>query len=1225
MLQKKFILLFGFMFLIHQGQAQSQRFKGYPEKGENPDLLTRFKLPPKGYGNVPFYWWNGDSLRIDRLTEQLEILGSSATDGLVVSYIHLDPQVDTTEMVSGYGLYGKTEPGRPGVFSEEWWKIWRSFTEACAAKGIGLGMDDYTVGWKGNGYYPDELSEMPKFKAYKGELVIDTLSAKGGETFTCEVPENLLAVVAWPGKTDLTRQAVSGRLAWKVPRGSDRKVYVISVKDGYLLHPDHGKELARLYFDRFERHAGDAAKDGMNYFFQDELLYPIGMGTWSEDFREVFSQKKGYDIVPYLPALKDSIGPITPKIRLDYCDVLMDLAEERYFKPLYEWNASRGLLYGSDNLGRGTDPLAYIDYFRANGWYTAPGNDAPANGSSFLQTKVSSSISHLNNRPRTWLEAFHSMGWGSSGSWLSRQIDHHFMAGGNLVCMHGLYYSTHGGWWEWAPPCFHFRMPYWPHIRKWLEYTERLSYLMSQGTHVCDIAILYPTESMQAYPGTEPKNCFDAALNLSDAGLDYDFINYTSLCDATVRDGALQIADERYKVIILADIKALHHQSLLKIREHYRSGGIVLACGELPKASSLSGENDAEVDEICKEIFGLTAREAAAGKPATACTNAAGGTGLFLPAGKLVSQVQTLTLPDFKPGRGGGRVLHRRMGDQDVYMVTDVMKGSACFFRCTGKVTMLDAATGEAHDYPVLKQTAEGTWLLMNKEEESSYLFHFSPGTPTFYQHGEEEPTLVSTVSLDGLWEVELLPTMNNKWGDFRLPASDGMIGAEARSFRHQPDSSPGLNWTQPEYDDSGWPEDMQGYGAQAFYYPAPSAQPIGEAVDSVCASDSPGTPYNFSWQYGVWDNPGSQGMHGLKAKVNDGFFILDQGGHQLYKTWVYAPDNGRYRMEIEGVTPDSLLIDGQSVSPTMSLTTSPIISMVTPPTISLTKGWHRLLVAYANTEKTKYTAERGPYEDFRKRSAVVLLPEASPLPVKPTPYSETISMRWAASDHLRFDPYGDAYRRWNYRFRSVPGLEEMTFTVAGKDLRVWLDGTPVPNQQIRLVGTPAPGINVYKVTLEETAKEIATVAFSLEREKGFQGTEILCEPIRLRTGIGLLPTGDWSRTGSLKYYSGGMYYRNQLRLNPMHQGMKTILNLNGVVATGEVKINGVSAGIVMRPPYELDITPLVKPGVNTIEVLVYSTLSNHYQTIPTPYRGIAEAGLIGPVTVSIYSCHGQR
>ena len=57
---------------------------------------------------------------------------------------------------------------------------------------------------------------------------------------------------------------------------------------------------------------------------------------------------------------------------------------------------------------------------------------------------------------------------------------------------------------------------------------------------------------------------------------------------------------------------------------------------------------------------------------------------------------------------------------------------------------------------------------------------------------------------------------------------------------------------------------------------------------------------------------------------------------------------------------------------------------------------------------------------------------------------------------------------------------------------------------------------------------------------------------------------------------------------------------------------------MVMRPPYKVEIGKYVKQGDNQLEVLVYSTLSNHYQTIPTPYRGDGVAGLLGPVSLSI-------
>ena len=56
----------------------------------------------------------------------------------------------------------------------------------------------------------------------------------------------------------------------------------------------------------------------------------------------------------------------------------------------------------------------------------------------------------------------------------------------------------------------------------------------------------------------------------------------------------------------------------------------------------------------------------------------------------------------------------------------------------------------------------------------------------------------------------------------------------------------------------------------------------------------------------------------------------------------------------------------------------------------------------------------------------------------------------------------------------------------------------------------------------------------------------------------------------------------------------------------------------VRAPPFRFDVSRLVKPGANRVEVLVYSALSNHYQTIPTRYRRPSPSGLLGPVRLAI-------
>jgi hypothetical protein len=258
-------------------------------------------------------------------------------------------------------------------------------------------------------------------------------------------------------------------------------------------------------------------------------------------------------------------------------------------------------------------------------------------------------------------------------------------------------------------------------------------------------------------------------------------------------------------------------------------------------------------------------------------------------------------------------------------------------------------------------------------------------------------------------------------------------------------------------------------------------------------------------------------------------------------------------------------------------------------------------------------------YHDLRDRSAVVLFPAASPTPEHPSPYDQIISMRWGMGNHLMYDPYSGKNKVWNYRFRSVPGLREMDLTVAGQKPKVWIDGKIVPEKNIRLLSNGTKGIRNYRVTLDKVQEKAGTVAFSIERETGYQGAAVLCEPVKLTTSKGLLTSGNWSETGALKYYSGGMYYRKKVTIPPVRKGGKVVLDLGDVIASCELKVNGQWAGILMSPPYQSDITSFIKSGTNEIEVLVYSTLSNHYQTMPTPYRGDAKAGLLGPITLSFY------
>ncbi|GAB1358763.1 hypothetical protein MASR1M31_05420 [Porphyromonadaceae bacterium] len=147
----------------------------FPKSVTSDELRREFKSPPRGYGNVPFYWWNGDRLTKEKLRYELDILKESPLDGFAVSYVHTHPKADRKENAKGFGEFGRTEGGMPRVLSPEWMTSGNGFREC--AKEAGRRLDDYTIAWTGNGFYPDQVRDLPQMQGYQGELSIrkDTL------------------------------------------------------------------------------------------------------------------------------------------------------------------------------------------------------------------------------------------------------------------------------------------------------------------------------------------------------------------------------------------------------------------------------------------------------------------------------------------------------------------------------------------------------------------------------------------------------------------------------------------------------------------------------------------------------------------------------------------------------------------------------------------------------------------------------------------------------------------------------------------------------------------------------------------------------------------------------------------------------------------------------------------------------------------------------------------
>lgn len=1192
---------------------------GFPVRDINFDVLPGFRNPPAGYGEVPFWWWSGDPLDSARLLWQIEELHKKGITGMQVNYIHKD--------TPGWPTY----PAEPEIFSDKWWKIWNYTAVEAGKRSMGIGMSGYTIDWpKSKNLFNKIIYSIPEIQGE--ELIVDTIIKvlKRNQIYL-KLPVDMLQVWVYnlnngnlmPGGKSLSDFVSDGILKW-IPEENDSEIWVYGVKrhPGTLnpINPLSGKTVIDKFFQEFENHSADQSSAGLNYFFQDELQFGVGDLIWTDDFNEVFRNIKGYDIFETLPGMFREIGPVTAKARLDFMDVKVRLSEERYFKPIFEWHWKRGMIYGCDPEGRGKDPVMYGDNFRVIRWYTAPGHDTPSGKADLIKGKVSSSIAALYNRPRVWLEGYHSLGWGATPEQLMFATCENYLYGCNLLNLHGLYYTTHGSYWEWAPPCYHFRMPYWDHMTLFLKYFERLSFLLSHGNLQADVAILYPVSTAQAKMNEQEATslAFTSGTDLFNNGYDFLFIDDQSVIRADICEKNLDVSDQSFKILILPGMRTIRWSTLIRAQEFFHNGGIVIAAGSVPESSDRAGASDPELDKIVKELFGVTAAEMDTGKKPAAQTDESGGRTYYSEnSDDVVKQIKML-LPRYVQSDLPVKYMYRKTGFRDVFMVMGARKGSWITFRSKGKAEQWDPWTGNILPVEV-KETNSGTMVKMPLDSNEAQLIVFTPFQNNHINplpEADNQPEVskdLPAMILDGKWEFELKPTLDNRWGDFRLPITEKIIGTEARIFRYADDTGNSKGWELPGFDDSEWPRITYGFG-QKFWKLGPLPDNINHdelkmelsklvKVDPTLPVETNGKsyywiPYCFSWRLGFEGDPGHQGYHGLKGEITDEFICLGKpaGGlnetlyteekeGSVYYLWTsaYLENVTNVTIDAGGLLPSSVYINGRETD-------------ISSDKIVLRKGPNPLLIRYNKTGRGHF----------------VLISDNNGIPAVRTP----LSMKWwDLNEKIPFDvyPYEKTHSGW-YRFTAPPGLKSLNIRSNGK-IRIWIDGKEAE------VKTNDTMNKSQIVTLNKPIPEKSVVALRIEQIRGDYGGSSIPEPVLIGCGKGLTETGDWSMGSVLENYSGGAWYGKKVILSGKQAGAGAILDLGKVIATAEVHVNGSLAGILVTSPWRIDISEFIIQGENRIEILVYNTLANHYLTIPTRYRGNSlQSGLLGPVKLEFES-----
>jgi hypothetical protein len=485
-----------------------------------------------------------------------------------------------------------------------------------------------------------------------------------------------------------------GTLDWTPPRGRWRIVrfgYSLTGKTNHPATPEatglevdkYDGEAVRRYLDTYLGMYRDAAAGapGLRALLTDSI--EVGDANWTPKLIDAFRRLRGYDPVPWLPALAGTVVGSTAKsdaFLYDYRRTLADLLASEHYGTIARIAKEQGLtLYGEalENgrplLGDDMAMRAHADVPMAAMWTFTRG-EAPR-PTLIGDIRGAASVAHIYGQNVVAAESMTSAfsPWAFAPADLRRVIDLEFAHGVNRPVIHtsvhqpaddkapglslaifGQYFNRHETWAEMARP--------------WIDYISRSSFLLQQGRNVADIGYFYGEEA--------PITALNAQAPLDDvpAGYGWDYVSPGALADQlSVENGEIVAkGGARYRFLYLGGTSRRMTLPVLRRIAALADAGAKIV-GQAPERSPSLADDKAEFDALVDRLW--------SGGRVIAAKSVAEGI------------AQTGLAPDFDvAGAEDLLFVHRRLDDGEIYFVSNRADREArveASFRLTGKAPEL--------------------------------------------------------------------------------------------------------------------------------------------------------------------------------------------------------------------------------------------------------------------------------------------------------------------------------------------------------------------------------------------------------------------------------------------------------------------------------------------------------------------------------------------------------
>lgn len=502
-----------------------------------------------------------------------------------------------------------------------------------------------------------------------------------------------------------------------------------------------------------------ACGDAAPYTIFCDSLEIVGEG-WTPNFPAEFQRRRGYDLIPLLPALFDATLPDAAKIRGDYGRTVAELFDDVFvdrFTKLAHDHRTRFRLQAY-----GTPPTTLMTYARID-----VGEGENYNWRAFSGTRWAASANHLLGRAVTSSEAFtwlHSPVFMAAPIDIKAESNLQFLNGVNHLLYHGWPYTAPGveypGWRFYAAAVFNEKNPWWLVMPDINRYLARTSFLLRQGTPANDIALYLPEEDAFAamtpsslqMVGAGGNGILNRLVNavvphILDAGFNFDGIDAGILAArGKVSGGALAFGDVKYRVVVLPNLTRIAPAALRTLEAFANDGGILLAVGQAP--SEAPGYQTSEADRAA--VRSLSAK----------LFTGPNAQGLVVAVDELAKTLAQKLRPDVTFARPSPQLgfVHRRTADADIYFVAntgaEAIATEAEFRRHGGRVEIWNADTGKIVPVQAAAPQGEMTRLALELPPFGAQFVVFSAGTARNDRPSAASAKLPAPLDLSADWDV---------------------------------------------------------------------------------------------------------------------------------------------------------------------------------------------------------------------------------------------------------------------------------------------------------------------------------------------------------------------------------------------------------------------------------------------------------------------------------------